>query len=116
GLTPKVRHGFSCYFAPQPAFWPDPQLLRTDERAAGVAKTLGDNAAVVMKGNGAIVAADRLEKAVTLAYYLEDSARIELDLIHAGYDGPPMMNEADAKVRATWEGRVWERMWDFLTN
>jgi len=27
-----------------------------------------------------------------------------------------MLEEEEAKRRATWEGRVWERMWDFLTN
>ncbi len=116
GRTPKVRHGLGCYFAPQPAFWSDPQLLRSEERAIGVAETLGQNSAVVMRGNGAIVAADRLEKAVVLSFFLEDSARVELDLLQAGYDGPPMLPEAEAKERATWEGRVWERMWDFLTH
>jgi HCOMODA/2-hydroxy-3-carboxy-muconic semialdehyde decarboxylase len=116
GRTPKVRHGSGCYFAPQPPLWDDPQLLRTDERAQGVALRLAGANAVVLRGNGAITVADRLEKAVTLAYFLEEASRVELDLVHAGFDGPVMLEEEEAKRRATWEGRVWERMWDFLTN
>lgn len=115
GLTPKVRHGFSCYFAPQPPLWEDPQLLRNDERAEGVARTLGVANAIVLRGNGAIVVADGLQKAVTLAFFLEDSARVELDLLSARFDGPVMLETEAAQLRATWEGRVWERMWDYVT-
>jgi HCOMODA/2-hydroxy-3-carboxy-muconic semialdehyde decarboxylase len=115
-LTPKVRHGFSCYFAPCPPLWTDPQLLRTDERAEGVAQQLKDTNAIVLKGNGAIVVADSLGKAVALTFFLEDSARVELDLRSTGFDGPPMLETAAALQRATWEGRVWERMWEYVTH
>lgn len=116
GLTPKVRHGFGTYFAPQPPLWLDPRLLRDDDLAEGVARQLAQASAIVLRGNGAIVVGDRLEKAVTLAVFLEDAARIELDVLSAGYEGPPMVEGAAAASRATWEGRVWERMWDFLTD
>jgi HCOMODA/2-hydroxy-3-carboxy-muconic semialdehyde decarboxylase len=115
-LTPKVRHGFSTYFAPCPPLWEDPQLLRNDERATGVARQLGDASAIVLKGNGAIIVADCLEKAVTLSVFLEDAARVELDLLTVGFDGPPMLETEDARQRATWEGRVWERMWEYVTH
>ena len=114
-LTPKVRHGFSTYFAPFPPLWTDPQLLRNDERAQGVAEQLGDASAIVLKGNGAIAVADSLGKAVTLTFFLEDAARVELDLLAAGYDGPPMLDTDEARLRATWEGRVWERTWEYAT-
>jgi len=116
GMTPKVRHGFGCYFAPQPPLWEDPQLLRTEERAEGLARALGDAGAIVLRGNGAIVVADGLQKAVTLTFFLEEAARVEFDLRCAGFDGPVMLETEAARQRATWEGRVWERMWDYVTN
>jgi HCOMODA/2-hydroxy-3-carboxy-muconic semialdehyde decarboxylase len=116
GLTPQVRHGFGCYFAPQPPLWMDTQLLRDDDRADGVARQLGDANAIVLRGNGAITVADGLEKAVTLAQFLEDAGRVELDIRQAGFDGPPMLEVEAAHQRATWEGRVWERMWEHVTQ
>ena len=48
-LTPRARHGFSAYFHPQPPLWDDPALLRNDEAAAGVAETLDDARAIVLR-------------------------------------------------------------------
>lgn len=116
GLTPKARHGFGAYFYPQVPFWPDPGLLRSEEAAAAVAETMGSAPAVVFGGNGAATAGESPEQALTLAWFLEDSARVELAALAAGLaDKAPRMNEAQAKARATWQGRIAERMWDYLT-
>jgi HCOMODA/2-hydroxy-3-carboxy-muconic semialdehyde decarboxylase len=109
GKAPGVRHGFGAYFAPGAAFWEDTALLRSDDRAAAVATALGDGCGIVLRGNGAVVAGDTPEQAVTLAWYLEDAARVELDVMQAGLT-------AQAAARATWAGRVAERMWDHLTS
>jgi HCOMODA/2-hydroxy-3-carboxy-muconic semialdehyde decarboxylase len=112
--VPKPRHGFGTY-SPEPAFWSDPALLRSDEKAAALAEHLGRGRAIVMRGNGAIVAGDTLEQAVVLAWKLEDSARVELDVLSAGGGATPLYSPAEVSARATFEGRVIERMWDYLT-
>lgn len=114
--VPMPRHGFGTYFAPQPAFWADTALLRSDEKAAGLADTLGYGRAIVMRGNGAIIAGETLEQAVTLAWYLEDSARVELDVLAANGGSAACYSAQEAAARATFEGRVTERMWDYLTS
>ena len=63
---------------PGPLLWDDPQLVRDDQRAAAVIDALGDRNAVVMRGNGVVVAADSLAEVLTLTWYLEDAARLEL--------------------------------------
>ncbi len=116
GCTPRARHGYSAYFYPQVPFWKDPALVRNDLAAAGVAETLGPSSAVIVGVNGAVTVADSMEKALTLAWFLEDSARVELAVRAAGgadhrvFDSP-----AAAAERATWQGRIAERMWDHLT-
>lgn len=116
GLTPKARHGFGSYFYPQVPFWPDPGLIRDDEAAIGVAETMGKSSAVIVGVNGALTAGETPEQAVTLAWFLEDAARVELAALASGMaDQAPSMNEDQARNRATWQGRVAERMWDYLS-
>jgi HCOMODA/2-hydroxy-3-carboxy-muconic semialdehyde decarboxylase len=53
---------------------------------------------------------------VVLTWYLEDAARIELDVLATGRgDHSPVLSETEAATRATWSGRIRERMWEYLT-
>jgi HCOMODA/2-hydroxy-3-carboxy-muconic semialdehyde decarboxylase len=113
--APQVRHGFGTYFAPQPKFWPSAALLRSDERASSVAEALGLSRGIILRGNGAVVAGDTLEQAVTLAWFLEDMARVELDVLRADSGSAETYSDEECRDRATFEGRVVERMWDYLT-
>lgn len=116
GVTPAARHGIGAYFAPSPPLWDDPALLRNDESAAALAESLGDAPAIVMRGNGAVVVADGLEKAVTLSWFLEDAARVERDVRAMGFpDGGKCLTDAEAAGRQIFSGGVMERMWQFLT-
>lgn len=117
GLTPKARHGQGAHFYPQVPFWSDPGLIRNDPAAVGVAETMGKAPAVVVSVNGAVTAGATPEQAVTLAWFLEDAARVELAALSAGLaDKAPRMTEEQAKTRATWQGRIAERVWDYLTD
>lgn len=114
--TPQRRHGMGAYFSAPVPLWDDPQLIRTEEQAAGVARELGQGNAVVMRGNGAVVAAPTLEKALVLTWYLEDAARVELQVRSAGLAPQgAVLEEREAALRATDAGRIFERMWDYLT-
>jgi HCOMODA/2-hydroxy-3-carboxy-muconic semialdehyde decarboxylase len=116
GQSPQVRHGFGSYFAPEPPLWRSTTLLRSDERAAGVADALGQARAIILRGNGAITVGETLQQAVILAWYLEDMARVELDVLSARQDGIDPYSSTEAAERATFEGGVIERMWDYMTN
>ena len=117
GITPAPRHGMGTYFSPQVPLWDDVQLVRTEAQAQGVAQTMGQAAAILMRGNGAVVAAPSLEQAVVLTWYLEDAARIELQLRMAGLAEPAGIVPPDAAAqRAVGAGRIYERMWDYLTD
>lgn len=115
GRTPMPTHGMGAYFAPAIPLWNDPQLIRNDSEAQRIAGQLGDAPAIVMRGNGVVVAAPSVEDAVVLTWYLEDAARIELDCLAAGV-APIRLDEDEARRRATRSGRIFERMWDFLTH
>ncbi|MDO6683709.1 MULTISPECIES: class II aldolase/adducin family protein [unclassified Oceanobacter] len=114
GRTPRALHGMGSYFAPAPALWDDPQLIRTDAAANALADQLGDGNAIVMRGNGVVTASVSLEEAVSLTWYLDDAARIELDCLAQAHSVREL-SAAEAQQRATRSGRIFERMWDYLT-
>ena len=114
--TPRRRHGMGAYFPGAIPLWDDPQLIRTESQAAGVASAIADGNAVIMRGNGAIVAAASLEKAVVLTWYLEDAARVELQIRSAGLEQEGLVfSDGEAAQRAVDGGRIFERMWEYLT-
>jgi HCOMODA/2-hydroxy-3-carboxy-muconic semialdehyde decarboxylase len=117
GIVPRPRHGIGAYFDPAPPLWDDPRLLRDDVSAARLAETMGHANAIIMRGNGAIVAAESLEKAVTLSWFLEDAARIERDLRMMGFaPDTGLLTPDEITARQVWAGGVVERMWAWLTR
>lgn len=113
GRTPLARHGLGSYFAPQPPLWPDPRLVRDDQSAGAVAALLGGARAIVLRGNGALAVGRSVEEAAVLAWFLEDAARVELDVLATGLAGQ-VYSAAEAADRAVTSGRLFERMWDWL--
>jgi HCOMODA/2-hydroxy-3-carboxy-muconic semialdehyde decarboxylase len=115
GRTPLARHGFGSYFAPHAPLWHDPRLVRDDGRAAAVADLLGSGRAVVLRGNGAVTVGASLQEACVFAWYLEDAARVELDVLASGLPGL-VLDPEEAAARATTQGLIIERMWEWLTD
>lgn len=116
GLTPQARHGMGSYFQPSIPLWDDVQLLRSDAQANALVDLFTAGKALAMRGNGAIVVGDSLTEALTLTWYLEDAARIELQLHSAGLAERGTLLDANAcEQRATRSGRIYERMWEYLT-
>ena len=116
GIVPRPRHGIGAYFDELP-LWPDPRLLRDDTAAEALAAMLGGAGAIVMRGNGAVVVGDGMEKAATLAWFLEDAARVERDIRAMGLPADQgLLDAAETADRQVWSGRVAERMWAWLTR
>ncbi len=113
GRTPEARHGLGSYFAPRPPLWLNPRLARDDDTARAIAAALGTACAIVLRGNGALTVGRSVEEATVLAWYLEDAARVELDVLGTGSPGW-VFDPAEAADRAVTTGRLFERMWDWL--
>lgn len=117
GVVPRPRHGIGAYFEPAPVLWDDPRLLRDDAAADRLAEAFGDGCALVMRGNGAVVAADDLRQAVTLSWFLEDAARVERDVRTMGFaPDSGLLDEEEIAARQVWAGGVVDRMWAWLTR
>lgn len=115
-VTPKARIGFGTYFYPQPPLWDDPMLIRTDEPANALADTLGNARAIVMRGNGAVCVGSTVEESVVMAFYLEEAAGTELAVLATGKSVESVCyTDEQAAVRATGTGKIYERLWEYMT-
>lgn len=115
-LTPRPRYGYGAYFAPQPPLWDDPRLLRADELTVSLAEMLGDAGAIFMRGNGLVTAGWSIEEALVLTWYAEDASRVELEFLAANMAEVGLLTPDQVEARATWAGRIRERMWEYLTD
>ena len=114
GRTPRARHGFGAYFAPCPPLYANPRLVRDTPSAMALVDQLGSARGIVMRGNGAVTVGASIEEALTMAWYLEDAARVELAVLATGLEGQELTT-AEVRDRAITAGRLIERMWDHLT-
>lgn len=115
--TPKPRIGFATYFAPCPPLWDDPLLLRDDAAAEKFAETLGDARAIVMRGNGCVLTGATVEEAIVMAFFLEEAAKTELAVMASGQEAASVVYSPEQAIaRAVSSGRIFERMWDYLTD
>ena len=116
-VTPAPRHGMGSYFSPAVPLWDDPQLVRDDDKAQAIAALLGGARAIVMRGNGAVVAGSSIEEAAGLSFLLEEAAALELTVRAAGGgQGGTLLSDAEASARAVSTGGIFERLWEFLTH
>lgn len=114
--TPRARIGFGSYFHPHPPLWDDPLLIRSDEQAIAFAEQLGNARAIVMRANGAVCVGPTVEESVVMAFYLEESAATELAVLATGdEENSACLTPEQVEVRATGSGRIYERMWDYMT-
>ncbi len=92
---------------------------RLDDAAAGVAETLGDARAIVLRGNGVVVTGATIEETAAMVFYLEQGAKTELAVLACGGHSdadPVILTPEQAEARNTGAGRIFERMWDYLTD
>ena len=116
--TPRALHGLGTYFAPAPSLWESVALVRDDQSAVKLASQMGDAAAIVLPGNGAVTAGASIEDAAALAFFLEDAARVELAVLPATAAGIAAheYTPEEARTRAVRAGALFERMWEFLCH
>lgn len=91
----------ACVFAGRlPVFDATMQLINGPDLGAALARSLGDERAVVLACHGLVMACATLEEAVVLCVTIEEAARIQLLAEAAGGVAPECPAEDVAKLRA----------------
>lgn len=102
-----------AYFYEGTPIYDDPSLLNTVEKGRDVARVLGDKNTVLLRGHGAIVVGESMERVCRLGVGLEKTAYIQ---ILAGSIGTPRVHSLDEakalKAIEESEGAL-QRFWAF---
>lgn len=77
GEPVRAVHAFGATLGPEVPVYDACELIESEEKAGRLAAVLGSASAVTLRGNGAVVCGADLVEACVLAYYLEESARLQ---------------------------------------
>lgn len=106
GNTPiRPLYNQALPFAPETPIFPNPELITTLELGQGVAQTLGDRTAALLRGHGVVVVGATVDHAVSNTIYLERAAIMQ---IIATLTGTPTPLEPGyvAKFGPDWDRRA----------
>jgi HCOMODA/2-hydroxy-3-carboxy-muconic semialdehyde decarboxylase len=91
---------------------PSDMLVRNPQLGRALAQTLGDKAAALMRGHGAVVVGDSLPVVVRRSVYLEMNARLQLQAISLGGDKVTYLDDAEAKLAESNDNAINSRAWE----
>jgi ribulose-5-phosphate 4-epimerase/fuculose-1-phosphate aldolase len=98
GRSVRAVHRFGCHLGAEVRVYSDFSLVGAREQGEAIAAFLGEDQAVLLRGNGTLITAPTLVEAVTRAIWLEESAAILLAALSTGQE--PIYFSADEARRA----------------
>ena len=113
-LEPVHNHG-SFFGGGVPVFI-KPDLIATERLGSDVAATLGDNPAVLLRGNGQVTVGRTIPEAVMMAIYLEEAAEILFGALQIGKPIPLTLDESAKRQVEALPPVDMERAWNFFKN
>jgi L-ribulose-5-phosphate 4-epimerase len=113
-LEPVHSHG--SFFAGGVPVFHRPDLITTPELGAAVAETLGDNPAVLLRGNGQVTVGRTISEAVMMAIYLEEAAEIYYGALQIGTPIPLTGDESAQRRTEALPPVDLARAWNFFKS
>src|SRR5918999_2771535 len=113
-LEPVHNHG-SFFAGGVPVFYL-PDLISTAKLGEEVASTIGDQPAVLLRGNGQVTVGRSLPEAVMMAIYLEEAAEILHGALQIGTPIPLTTDEATKRQVEALPPVDLERAWNYFKD
>jgi ribulose-5-phosphate 4-epimerase/fuculose-1-phosphate aldolase len=113
-LEPVHNHG-SFFAGGVPVFYP-PDLISTPQLGADVAHTIGDQPAVLLRGNGQVTVGRTVPEAVMMAIYLEEAAEILYGALQIGTPIPLTTEESAKRQVEALPPVDLERAWNYFKD
>jgi len=92
---------------------PDPTLIQRPEQGVAVARSLGDNVAVILRGHGAVIVGRSIEEAFAASVMFEDNALRQFRASQIGTPRPLLGSELAEAKSQIWHPKVIAKMWHF---
>jgi L-ribulose-5-phosphate 4-epimerase len=113
-LEPVHNHG--SFFAGGVPVFNTPDLIASERLGIEVAATLGDNPAILLRGNGQVSVGRTIPEAVMMAIYLEEAAEILFGALQIGKPIPLTLDESAKRQVEALPPVDMERAWNFFKN
>jgi ribulose-5-phosphate 4-epimerase/fuculose-1-phosphate aldolase len=113
-LEPVHNHG-SFFAGGVPVFY-RPDLISTAQLGEEVASTIGDQPAVLLRGNGQVTTGRTVPEAVMMAIYLEEAAEILYGALQIGTPIPLTIDEAAKRQVEALPPVDLERAWNYFKD
>jgi ribulose-5-phosphate 4-epimerase/fuculose-1-phosphate aldolase len=113
-LEPVHNHG-SFFAGGVPVFYP-PDLISTPQLGEDVASTIGDQPAVLLRGNGQVTVGRTVPEAVMMAIYLEEAAEILHGALQIGTPIPLTTEESAKRQVEALPPVDLERAWNYFKD
>ncbi len=112
GETVRPMHNYSAIFYEGVPVFEGTGQVETPERAAEIARLLGNSKAVLLRGHGAVVVGKSIPEVCILALYLEESARLQTEAMKLGKPRFLSAEEAERVAKRTFKPASTERAWE----
>jgi HCOMODA/2-hydroxy-3-carboxy-muconic semialdehyde decarboxylase len=111
-LEPVHNHG--SFFAGGVPVFPKPDLISNETLGTEVADALGDQPAILLRGNGQVTVGRTIPEAVMMAIYLEEAAQILYGALQIGTPIPLTVSENQQRQIEALPPVDLERAWQFF--
>jgi ribulose-5-phosphate 4-epimerase/fuculose-1-phosphate aldolase len=111
-LEPVHNHG--SFFAGGVPVFSKPDLISNETLGTEVADALGDQPAILLRGNGQVTVGRTIPEAVMMAIYLEEAAQILYGALQIGTPIPLTLNENQQRQTEALPPVDLERAWRFF--
>jgi L-ribulose-5-phosphate 4-epimerase len=113
-LEPVHNHG--SFFSGGVPVLRTPDLISTPSLGDEVVQTLGDNPAVLLRGNGQVTVGRTIPEAVMMAIYLEEAAEMLFGALQIGKPMPLTAQESTQRKVEALPPVDLERAWNYFKN
>lgn len=113
-LIPVSGHG--AIFGAKVPVYPDSEKIDNRKNADRMAKAMGRERAVVLRGHGAVLGEATIEAVVTSAFYMEENAKLLLDSYVMGTPIPMKEDEIRRAAENTFQPFSTKKTWEYYLD
>jgi len=92
----------------------DSRLINSSERGVALAKALGPNGALMLRGHGSVVAGESIKAVFFRSYFAELNAKYQLDAYRAGQEPQRLPEDEMKEADEHYHGRLYEKVWNYF--
>jgi ribulose-5-phosphate 4-epimerase/fuculose-1-phosphate aldolase len=91
----------------------DSRLINSRDRGVALAKALGSNRGLMLRGHGSVVVGESIKEVFFRGYFAELNARYQMDAYRTGQQPLRLPEEEINEANGHYHGRLYEKVWNY---